>query len=183
MLDKCVPPKGRHQAAFFIGHSFCSLLQEGFRMFRICSFRLDNGRRCHCAANRGLDFCRHHTPEALRVRHAAEPEFSDEAEIAFSPRREWGQLRTFIMGSEAEAFDDILEGFMTGMADGIMTPRTAGRLLLLLYRRREELKLDGPAAPGTEKGGAGHPLRLALQPVPSDLLSTRLVASDLFSIN
>ena len=116
-------------------------------MLRICSFRLDNGRRCQCAANRGLDFCRHHTPEALRVRHAAEPEFAEGSKVAFSPRREWGQLRIFIMESEAEAFEDILEGLMTGMADGIMTPRTAGRLLLLLYRRREELKCQAHLAP------------------------------------
>jgi hypothetical protein len=117
-------------------------------MLRICSFRLDNGRRCQCAANRDQDFCRHHTPAALRLRHGAEPgEFSQEGEVEFSPRREWGLLRTFIVQSDAEAFPDILENLMTAMADGMMTPRTAGRLLLLLYRRREELKIQAHRAP------------------------------------
>jgi len=117
-------------------------------MIPTCSFILDNGRRCHCAANRNQDFCRHHTPEALRLHRAAQPDdpADREQEIAFSPRREWGQLRQWIAQSEAEAFEDILENLMTAMADGMMTPRTAGRLLLLLYRRREELKLQAHRA-------------------------------------
>jgi hypothetical protein len=135
-------------------------------MLRICSFRLDNGRRCQCAANRDQDFCRHHTPAALRLRHAAEPgEFSQEGEVEFSPRREWGLLRSYIAESEAEAFDDLLDNIMHAASDGAMTPRTAGRLLILLYRRREELKLQASRAPFQTQAGhfCAQPAQLNLQ--------------------
>jgi hypothetical protein len=112
---------------------------------RICSFLLSNGHRCQCVANRDQDFCRHHTPQALRLRDAAEAgEFSEEASDHFSPRREWGHLRQDIAQAEPDQFPDYIEALMINMDAGRMSPRTAGRLLLVLYHRQEELKRQPP---------------------------------------
>jgi hypothetical protein len=108
---------------------------------RICSFLLANGHRCQCVANRDQDFCRHHTPQALRLHDAAEAgEFYEEASDHFSARREWGHLRLDIAQAQDDQFPDYIEALMTNMDAGRMSPRTAGRLLLVLYHRREELK-------------------------------------------
>jgi hypothetical protein len=108
-------------------------------MVRLCSFALESGHRCRCAATRTQDFCRHHSPEALALRKSSEPA-EPSGSPAFSPRREWGQLRIYIAESDATAFPDLLELIMHAAADGAMTPRTAGKLLVLLYRRRMEFQ-------------------------------------------
>ena len=110
-------------------------------MIRTCSFVLDNGRRCHCAATRGQDCCRHHTPETLALHRAAQPG-SPDPEQAFSPRREWGQLRHYIGYCNEESIPDLIEDLMLALATGAMTPRTAGRFLLLLHNRREDLRRE-----------------------------------------
>ena len=66
------------------------------------------------------------------------PQTSDAPD--FNPRREWRALRRCIGQSETEDFNDILENIMAAAAEDAMTHRTAGRLLVVLYRRREELE-------------------------------------------
>ena len=107
-------------------------------MVRLCSYILENGKRCRCAANHADDFCRHHTPQALRDRQSSQPAEPADA-LDFNPLREWRALRRFIGQCETQDFNDILENIMAATADGAMTHRTAGRLLVVLYRRREEL--------------------------------------------
>jgi hypothetical protein len=108
-------------------------------MVRLCSYVLENGKRCHCAANHAEDFCRHHTPQALRDRQSSQPAEPADAPD-FNPLREWRALRRFIGQCETQDFNDILENIMAATAEGAMTHRTAGRLLVVLYHRRAELE-------------------------------------------
>ncbi len=108
-------------------------------MIRTCSFVLDNGHRCHCAANRDQDYCRHHSPTALALRRAAQPG-APAPDAPFSPRREWGQLREYIGYCNEDSIPDLVDDLMICLFNGTMTPRTAGRFLLLIYNRREQIR-------------------------------------------
>src|ERR1700683_3413739 len=108
-------------------------------MVRLCSYILENGKRCRCAANHAEDFCRHHTPQALRDRQSSQPAEPADA-LDFTPLRECPPLRRFIGQCETQDFNDILENIMAATAEGAMTHRTAGRLLVVLYCRTQELE-------------------------------------------
>ncbi len=107
-------------------------------MVRLCSFTLENGSRCRCVANRGRDVCRHHTPEGLQGRQPREP--IEAPEMSDSDRRRaWRGLRTSIRTAQDDLLDSYLETIMGAAAAGTMTHRTAGKLLVCIFHRREEL--------------------------------------------
>jgi len=116
-------------------------------MPRLCSYVLSNGNRCHCPANRDDEYCRHHNLDGMRHRQpnparnsGHDPEPNASGDDKFRPHLEWAHLRRFI--TQSATLDDIsgvIETLMSATSEGDMAERTAGRLLVLLYRRREQL--------------------------------------------
>ena len=110
-----------------------------------CSYVFPNGRPCRALARRHHSLCRHHTAQALdqRTRRAmAAPPPALEADGPH-PRSEytvyWHGYHAVIRQSDESEFDDVLSNIIAGLDQGLLSDRSAGRLLATLVQRRRQI--------------------------------------------
>lgn len=109
-----------------------------------CSWVFPDGRPCRCPARHHRSLCRHHTPEALeeRARRSALP--PPELALETPPTRSeyasfWRGYHGAIRRSPESQFDEILSDIMDALDRGVLSHRSAGRLLATLVQRRRQL--------------------------------------------
>lgn len=111
-----------------------------------CSYILPDGRNCRNLARRHHSVCRHHSAQALgeRTRRAmAAPPPALETDGPH-PRSDytayWHGYHAVIRQSDESEFDDILSSILAGFDQGVLSDRSAGRLLATLVQRRRQLR-------------------------------------------
>jgi hypothetical protein len=115
-------------------------------MANICSFVLDNGRRCAAPALHDSSYCRHHDPSHPRRRRraVAAPPACDSraaptrAEISAYWRTTF-QRGIFAAASEA-ALQDHIGCLLQALGDRAICHRSAGRLFAAIEDRRRQLE-------------------------------------------
>ncbi|MGA7521586.1 MAG: hypothetical protein WBW84_03840 [Acidobacteriaceae bacterium] len=115
---------------------------EVFPVFIACRFTLDNGQPCGNFARPFSHFCRHHSPEALlrrgpktRPLTPVTPE-AERAEMSLY----WRGLHNRIPEFDTEDLQDAVGNLMHGVAEHILSHRSAGRLLEAIENRRRVLE-------------------------------------------
>ena len=115
-----------------------------------CTWILDNGHPCQAPARRGQPFCRHHDPEALRLRRQAAASAHPSALPApASPisvetdepnpwmlRAYWRIHHRLIPTYGPEDLDAAFGMILEALADRQIAPRSAGKLILAILDRR-----------------------------------------------
>ncbi|MGA7351721.1 MAG: hypothetical protein WA891_04365 [Acidobacteriaceae bacterium] len=115
-------------------------------MANICSFILDNGRRCAAPARHDSSYCRHHDPShsrrrrtPARVAPARNPDAAPtRAEISAYWRATF-QRGIFAAASE-EALQDHIGCLLQALGDRAICHRSAGRLFAAIEDRRRQLQ-------------------------------------------
>lgn len=139
-----------------------------------CSYVFPDGRPCRCLARRQRSLCRHHTAEAFEARalRADPPPAEPEDPDAPIPRSEyaayWRSYHGVIRQAHESQFDEIVANLIGGLDAGLLSTRSAGRLLFTLVQRRRLLyqqwlqqhllPLDQRAAPRPASTSAIDPL-------------------------
>jgi hypothetical protein len=115
-----------------------------------CNYVLDNNTACRCPALRGGRLCRHHTPEAFARRRHATPKISaptnPEQSHGLTPsalRGYWrSQHRWIATETHLQGLEDCFTMIIESLADHIISPRSAGRLIAAILARKTTLKLQ-----------------------------------------
>jgi hypothetical protein len=121
-------------------------------MANICSFVIDNGRRCAAPARRDSSYCRHHDPShprrrrtPARVAPARNPDAAPtRAEISAYWRTTF-QRGIFAAASE-EALQDHIGCLLQALGDRAICHRSAGRLFAAIEDRRRQLQCKAEQA-------------------------------------
>ena len=123
----------------------------------LCRYTYPNGAPCRAIARSSFQFCRHHTPEAIR-RHrlafslaeehsSSSPAPNPQPPLLVAPRpfstvAHWRAVRGWIAQAPASEFPVIIEQIMRGLGRNLISHRCAGALLNQIQKRRQYLRLE-----------------------------------------
>jgi hypothetical protein len=142
-----------------------------------CNYVLDNNAPCRCPALRGDRFCRHHTPEAGARRNRPAPEIpatnNPEQSPALSPWRLRGywrsQHRWIATETSLQGLEDCFTMIIESLADHIISPRSAGRLIAAILDRKSTLLLQAQEQRTRAMMSHGQPRHIPHHPQPTAL--------------
>ncbi len=110
-----------------------------------CSYILPSERPCRSLALRNRSLCRHHTAPALEeraqraLRATPPPPDFDSPPLPNEYKSFWRGYHGAIRNSDESQFDEILADLMDALDKGVISDRSAGRLLHTLVLRRRQL--------------------------------------------